>query len=1131
MALLAAAQAAQKSKAPPAPNKPASSAAAGRSEALRLNNLGAAYMGQQRFADAERMFFSALQREPKLTVAQLNRGIALLYLQRFDAARAALDVYSRQHPSDARGWYNLGLLEKAQGHAQPALRDFQHAAQLAPADPDVHYYVGATTAQLGQGQAAIAAFQRALQLNPYHASAEFGLARAYQHLGDAKQAQAHLARFQQLTQSKLGTPMSLAYGDQGALSLAVTAAGEQQQVPPPIQVKFESVGQQSGITSVRYEGPAPPPQLLIGAAACALDYDNDGLPDIYTGSSLYRNAGGGKFEDVSAKAGLGKIVASACAAADFDNDGHTDLAIAIGGEVLLYRNRGDGTFEDVTQRAGISTKGAMAGLTWFDFDHDGDADLYVSFGAGGATSPTANEEQPGHNELWRNNGNGAFTLWSTETALQGTGDSVQALPTDFNNDRAVDLLVTAATTRLYLNPREGKWGVGQTLSGNSIAAAGLDFDHDGWMDLAVTSASAPGLRLYRNVAGKSLSPVNLPDLHWVRAWGVAAFDFDNDGWTDLIAIGETADGRSELRLLRNQGDKGFRDVTSETGLDRLQLKNSRQVVPLDYDGDGDLDLVVTQLAAPTLLLRNDGGNANHAIRLALKGTNDNKSAIGTKVEVFAGGLYQKLEVSGAGYFSQSATDVLVGLGQRTEADVVRLLWPTGVVQDEVEIAAGKTKEIDELDRRASSCPILFAWDGHRYRFVSDMLGAGVVGHWIAPHTRNISDPTEYLKIEPFSAQPRNGKLSFRFMEPMEEVVYLDQVRLLAVDHPRDLTVFPNERFLSNPPYPDFKVVASRGARPVRAWEDRGHDVSSELSRRDHRYVGDFRLLPFKGFTEPHTLTLDLNEAYRGGPLRLLMSGYIEYFTATSMYAASQAGLAPVAPYVEAEDAPGHWTRVVDDMGFPAGLPRTITVDLSGKVPAGARRIRITTNLQIYWDQVLVDRTPVEQPVHVSQVPLASAALRFHGYPRALEGSSPGDLRYIYEQSSPRGPYAREVGAYTREGDVLPLLQSGDDRFAVFGSGEEVAVDFDASSLPPLPPGWTRDYFFFADGYEKDMDFYAADPLTVEPLPFRGMGEYPPAQAYPADAAHTRYRLQYNTRFITRPGPQMPQSAAQQMPRK
>jgi hypothetical protein len=367
------------------------------------------------------------------------------------------------------------------------------------------------------------------------------------------------------------------------------------------------------------------------------------------------------------------------------------------------------------------------------------------------------------------------------------------------------------------------------------------------------------------------------------------------------------------------------------------------------------------------------------------------------------------------------------------------------------------------------------------------------------------------------------------MEPLEESVYLDQVKLLAVDHPSDVDVYPNEYFASNPPYPPFKVVFSdnhEAHRPAGAWDEHGHNVLPDLLA--HRYFGDFKVLPFMGFAEPHSLELDLGKPYDGGPLWLLLHGEIEYYSATSMYAADQAHLRPFAPYVEARVSAGSstrssaaenarkqkWVRVLDDMGFPAGGARTMTVDLTGKLPPGTRRIRITTNLQIYWDDILISRTNQNQTARLTPVPLARAELNFHGFPLKIEDRPPGNVKYIYEKTSATGPYTRPAGAYTRYGDVRPLLAATDDMFVVFGSGDEVALDFDPAKLPALPQGWVRDYFFVANGYEKDMDFYAYRGDTVDPLPFRDMETYPyPGKSFPADAEHMNYLLEYNTRFM------------------
>jgi hypothetical protein len=730
--------------------------------------------------------------------------------------------------------------------------------------------------------------------------------------------------------------------------------------------------------------------------------------------------------------------------------------------------------------------------------------------------------------MWRNNGNGTFTDVSESVGLEGNGPSVSSIGTDFNNDRAVDLVVTGGWGHpegIYENPREGKFPLRQLWAapapGGVAGVAALDFNHDGWMDLAFAHWGYPGVSLWQNNSGKGFQQVSLPKVDWVRGWSVVALDYDNDGWVDLAAVGERKDGRGEVRLFRNLGPDGWKDVTADVGLDKIQLKEPRAIIAGDYDNDGAVDLLITQNHGPAVLLRNEGGNKNNSLRLALKGLNDNKSAIGTKVEVFSGGMRQKFEVYGSsGYLGQNSPYLTIGLGQAKQADVVRMLWPTGVLQDEIEVAANKLQNIQELDRRGSSCPTLFAWDGKHYGLVGDMLGAGVIGHWIASNNgrieRNIPRPTEAIKLDRATLREKDGKLSFRFMEPLEESVYLDQVKLLAVDHPADVDVYPNEYFATNPPYPPFKVVFShtKDARlPAGAWDEHGHNVLADL--RAHRYFGDFRVLPYLGFAEPHSLELDLGEAYRGGPLWLLMHGEVEYFSANSMYAADQAGLRPFAPYVEAQNAEGKWVRVIDDLGFPAGGARTMTADLTGKLPRGARRIRMPTNLQIYWDNILISRTPQTQNSRLTSVLLARANLAFHGFPLKIEDKPPGNVKYIYEKASATGPYTRPAGAYTRYGDVLPLLTAEDDKFAVFGSGDEVALDFDPTGLPALPSGWVRDYFFIANGYEKDMDFYAYRGDTVDPLPFGDMHSYPyPGQTFPSDADHLNYLLEYNTRFMS-----------------
>jgi tetratricopeptide (TPR) repeat protein len=1122
--------------------------------AARYNNLGCAYMNQQLFEKGLKEFQKAAEADPKLAVARLNEGVAYLNLQKVDEAKSALQDTLKLDPKNPNAWYSLGLLAKNTGDAPASIDAFKRVTEIDSNDADTWYFLGTAYVQAKQFPQAIEAFQHALKINPLHASAEFGLSRAYQQAADVDHAREHLKKFQYITQNKIGSPMSLAYGEQGQYSRALESPQSQLKPGPQIKVRFVDVTKEAGLLSTIASRKAGmyAQAIALSPGACFLDFDGDGLLDLFVsdngpqgGLGLFRNLGSGRFEDVTKKAGLDPTIrGNGCTAGDYDNDGATDLAVSFDGRVVLLHNEKNGTFKDVSEFAGIKSTGPNAGLTFIDYDHDGDLDLYVTESTNPrivdtektevpltSDSPTRQSDAVIHddglrgNKMWRNNGDGTFTDVTETTGLSSPAASTSAIGTDYNNDRAVDIVATGwhGSAALFENPREGKFAIRRPAidfrSQKTVGVAALDFDHDSWMDLAFTHWEAPAVTLWRNNRGKSFEQVKLPETNWIRGYGVAAFDYDNDGWVDLVAVGETKDGKGEIKLFRNLGPDGFKDVTPDVGLDKIHLDSPRAIITGDYDNDGATDLLVTQNHGPAVLLRNEGGNQNHWIRFALKGLNDNKSAIGTKVEVFAGGNRQKFEIYGSnGYLGQNSPYLTVGLGDAKEADVVRMLWPTGVLQDEINVAGDKQQDFLEIDRRGSSCPTLFVWNGKRYEFVADMLGAGVVGHWIGPDQRDIPRPVEYVKIDRNAVHEKGDKFSFRFMEPLEEAVYLDQVRLLAVDHPADVDVYPNEYFASNPPYPEFKVVVSRNAQPpAAAFDDHGHNVLPDL--KAHRYFGDFALTQFLGFAKPHSLTLDLGEDYTGGPLWLLMHGEVEYFSANSMYAASQAGIQAIAPYVEVQDSTGNWKKVIDDLGFPAGGPRTMTADLTGKLPQGTRKIRLTTNLQIYWDSILINRAPQnfnEQSGRVETIPLAHADLEAHGYPLKIEGTPPGNVSYVYEEISATGPYTRPMGTYTRYGDVLPLLTKTDDKLAVFGSGDEVRLDFDPSKLPALPAGWVRDYFFAANGYEKDMDFYAAEGNFVAPLPFLSMGDYPytPKKLYPLDDAHVNYLLEYNTRHMS-----------------
>jgi tetratricopeptide (TPR) repeat protein len=558
------------------------------SEAYRLNTLGVAYLNQQRPAEAQKYFEQALEANPYFAVGRLNLGVSLLAQQKLESASAALEKAAQALPGDPYAWYNLGLVLKDLGEAEKGIAAFQHVTEITQ-EADAYYFIGYLNTQLQRYDEAIAAFQKGLALSSYHASSEFGIARAYQRRGDAASAREHLARFQKITSDHLGSPFGAGYGDQGRLSLAELPLSNALEVPSVISVHYKQVV----LGEPTSEGSAQTTMALPGASAgaCFFDYDGDGHPDLFLVSAtrdgysrLLHNLGDGKFADVTRETALNlKGSGLGCAAGDYDNDSRTDLAVCLSDGVHLLHNRAEGLFEDVTKDVGIRLEPGCVGLTFVDYDHDGDLDLYVT------SAPNSDSSgSPHHNILWRNNGNSTFTDVSSDTALGIESTGAGVVTTDFNNDRAIDFVIAGGKSgaSILLNPREGKF---MPLTGIDFAKENLppavgviafDFNKDGWMDLAFTHAGKPAISLWRNVEGRKLERVTIPENDWTRAWGLASFDYDNDGWLDLIVAGESS-GAAGLTLLRNLGPKGWTDVTKETQLDAATLNQPRAIaVPI-----------------------------------------------------------------------------------------------------------------------------------------------------------------------------------------------------------------------------------------------------------------------------------------------------------------------------------------------------------------------------------------------------------------------------------------------------------------------------------------------------------------------------------------------------------------------
>ena len=514
--------------------------------AASLNSVGVAFMNQQVPGKALVKFEDAHRADSSSAIPLINKGIALIYLRRLPEAEQALKAASVLDPKNPRVWYSLGLALFDSGDQPSALKAFERAAELDPQDADTHYYIGIINLGLKDYERAIPEFEKALQIRPLHASAQYGLARALQRSGKADEARKHVQRFQEITQSKIGTIFSDNYGEQGHYATAEDMPGPPAAVSAMIPVTFALAPAEIG-TAQTDQDSSP-----MNGGACIIDLEGTGRKDIVAMQSganaihAYRIAQDGTSTTIDAKrTGLalpGKGIA--CAVGDYDNDGLPDLAIALEDRIAIFHNLGHGKFADTTSAVGIRSMNHSSGLTFVDFDHDGDLDLFIT---GSASSAGI-----GPNILWRNNGNSTFTEWTSPTGLAGETQSADAVLSDINNDRAVDLVVTGhGAPTIFENQREGAFRQIALYDDGALPAtrgvSTLDFNKDGWMDVAVTHAGAPGLTLWKNVEGKHFERVSLPLRDVTGAWGLTPIDFDNDGWIDLAVIVETSRG-ARLRL-------------------------------------------------------------------------------------------------------------------------------------------------------------------------------------------------------------------------------------------------------------------------------------------------------------------------------------------------------------------------------------------------------------------------------------------------------------------------------------------------------------------------------------------------------------------------------------------------------
>lgn len=1067
---------------------------------IELNNRGVALMGYFDYAGAREAFREAVDRQPRWADAKVNLAIATLNRQ-MDGdevlARGYLAEVLAENPDHLRAHFVSGLLSERAGEADKAKQHYQTVLESDPQDAYAAYYLAVLT-QTEDPDTARALFERAIAIDPYLRSAYYGAFLLNVRSGKREAGLEMQAIYERLADNPRARLAETKYTRMGPKANALAVG-----LPTPQPATIP-------------EGPLfMEPQIVATFAIpqdrslTTVDLRGNGLQDIFIanaeGASQVVLAGEDEYRQLESHPLMNLGALTAVAWADIDNDGEVDLA-ACGSDMLtVYFKTGTGEWASTQRLNGLIGGKRCSDLQLLDADHDGDLDLFVAFDSGG-------------HDVLSNNGDRSFRSLRAERTLALSDRAGRNLvAADLDSDRDTDLLVVnAGGVDVLFNDR--LWDYTPMAASGSpegpVTLAGSDL-----LALTAADANADGrVELYGVTSEGQLR-------RWTRD--------GTSGWSNqtLASASVTADARVAMDVSDFNGD-GTLDLllVDASGFRVLSLDDGDVTTLYEFEGTvtSAMHLVADADKGPSILALVESPDGQRLLRfppgtgrgkfasLTLKGQEEladsmrsNRSGVGTRVAVRRGSSWTILDSfdrhTGRG---QSSQPMSVGLGNDDLVDYIAIDWSDGVFQTELNLAAGQQHDVTETQRQLSSCPVLFAWNGQEWDFVSDVLGVGGIGFLYDPAAQGAARyveprPWEFFAMPEGALQPLDGRIRMKITEPMEELALLDYVQMVAYDLAPGWNLILDERMVTGGPMASGKAMYYRNElRPSRAYRDDGLDLTDSVAHTDFvaADLGDAHPR-FLGMLEtPHTLTIEFDESLdaRRGPLLLKATGWVEYPYSQTVFAAWQTGALYLAPSLEAGDSDGNWTLLYENFGYPAGMPREMSVPL-GDLPPGTTRLRLSSNLEIYWDQLSIVEVeqPPEQAIVTQFLDLREAELMHSGFPKRIEQPQRRP-DYDFSQRVPFWDTRYPKGYYTKLGDVKPLLENTDGAFVIVGPGEDVELAFDEPRR--ANEGWSRRYVFFVSGYAKDMDMYTQDSGTVGPLP-----QPPSADTALHNLFNTRYR--------------------------
>jgi Tfp pilus assembly protein PilF len=1071
-------------------------------------------------------------------------GLAGLQTGEDTRAKEKLTVATQLAPGEPAAWADLALFTARQQDYEKAAQYAETARSLAPDNSAIEALLGAISSKRGKLPEAIDHFRKAVMLDGGNVKARESLAAEIERQSTAtsdSEAQAELEKLLAILPGNLSVQLDIARlaakgGDAATLRRVVGELdAESKDWPPEARARLTLLGQQGAAVQAVFlrnllvrvpayrqsldavRTPAifiadpfvkfiklPSPDSKPSAPDASLAFtpaESSGDSALWASALALDDSGQVRILEADSKAveirdgarlefaGPGVPGRNSVLAADLNYDFKSDIVLANGAGIRIYLQQTPSQFEDITPRSKIPPdilKGNYTGAWAFDIDLDGDLDIILGVDHG----------QP---IVLRNNGDSTFTVIRPFPGINGL---IALASADLDGDGTADIamLDAAGAMHVLMNQRFGVYRespLPDGLKAANLAVASADVNGDGTPDIVVLGADGSVMRLSLSAGQWSMGQL-------VPAGPVSAnlllADFDNNGSIDILA----GDGR----LLLGDGKK-FSEAKIPAGL--------RIAAAADLNQDGRLDLIGIDASGKPIQLINHGGkNYNwQTVRVrAANGSGDqriNSFGIGGQIEIRSGLLTQGQIIN---------SPVLhFGLGDRTQTDVARIVWPNGSVQAEFELKPDSS--ILARQRLKGSCPMLFAWDGRQIGFVKDgspwspALGLHINAQAVA----GIQQTEEWFKVPGEKLAARAGIYDLRVTAELWETFYIDHYSLKVVDHPEGTEIFTDERFAQEAP--PLKIFTVNTPQPfATATDDRGNDVRETVRSVDATYLDTFGRGRYQGVTRDHWVELELPaNAPSTGSLYLIGTGWMHPTDATVNIALSQnSDPPPEGLSIEVPDGAGHWLVRKSGLGFLAGKGKTMVIDLGGVfIPGAPRKLRLRTNLEIYWDQ-LAWATGVEKAATVvTAAPLRKADLLYRGFSmmKAANASSPETPDYNHLEGTAQ-KWRDLEGYYTRHGDVHELIEKVDDRITIMNAGDELRLEF--AALPAPPQGWKRDFVMVGDGWIKDGDYNSVYSNTVLPLPYHAMKTYDKAattlEQDPAYRLHPADWQNFHTRYIT-----------------